>query len=354
MKISANKGEWSEFYVLLRLLADKKIYTVNEDLTKNEQLFIPILKIFRNENKYHQVEYKCSNKNFIEIYLNGSLVRRIETKFLEDTAKSVFNVIKDEQNKNSFSINEAEAIMKSLKCQKIKAESTDKTDITLEIHDPLTNYDRICGYSIKSDIDNAPTLFNASQSTNFKFEISGLNYSQIQEINLIQTKSKIKDRVKQIPTLNFVSTTNKVFLQNLIFVDTQMDKFLAEMLKIYYKENISDCATLANIIDERDPLNLKTENLYPHKLKKFLCAVALGLNPTKQWNGIDETNGGYIIVKENSEVIAYHLNDRNNFENYLLNNTKFDTPSMSRHKFGKIYTENGKNFINLNLQIRFK
>lgn len=354
MKISANKGEWSEFYVLLRLLADKKIYTVNEDLTKNEKLFIPILKIFRNENKYYRVEYKCDNKNIIEIYLNGSFVRKIETKFLEDTAAHIFNAIRNEQSKSSFGINEAETIMKNLKCRKIKADSADKTDITLEIHDPLTNYNRICGYSIKSDIDNTPTLFNASQSTNFKFEISGLNDLQIQEINLIQTRSKVKDRVRQIPELNFVSTTNKIFLQNLMFVDTQMDKFLAEMLKIYYKDNISDCATLANILDEKDPLNLKTENLYPHKLKKFLCAVALGLNPTKQWNGIDETNGGYIIVKENSEIIAYHLNDRNNFENYLLNNTKFDTPSMNRHKFGKIYTENGKNFINLNLQIRFK
>lgn len=166
--------------------------------------------------------------------------------------------------------------------------------------------------------------------------------------------NKLKDKVQRIPELKFTSTINETFHQNFMFVDTQMDKFLAEILKIYYRENISDCATLANILDERDPLNLKSENLYPHKLKKFLCAVVLELNPTKHWNGVDDANGGYIIVKETGEVVAYHLHNRNSFENYLLNSTRLDTPSMSRHKFGNIYEEQGRNFINLNLQIRFK
>ena len=69
---------------------------------------------------------------------------------------------------------------------------------------------------------------------------------------------------------------------------------------------------------------------------------------------MDESNGGYIIVKENGEVLAYHLYNRDTFERYLLDNTKLDTASTSRHKFGKIYVEGDKKFINLNLQIRFK
>ena len=353
MKISANKGEWSEFYVLLRLLADKKIYSVDDNLTKDDKFYLPILKILRNEDKHHSIEYDCRNHNFVELYLNGAFVRRIETQLLDNAANFIFDSVANERG-SSFNIPNADEIMRNLKCRKIKADSEDKTDITLEVHDPFTNFDRICGYSIKSDVGNPPTLFNSSQATNFKFEVLGINCTQIQAINSIQTRNKLKYRVQQIPRLNFVSTINETFHQNLMFVDTQMDKFLAEILKIYYRENISDCATLANILDERDPLNLKSENLYPHKLKKFLCAVALGLNPTKRWNGIDDANGGYIIVKETGEIVAYHLHNRNSFENYLLNNTRLDTPSMSRHKFGSIYEEQGRNFINLNLQIRFK
>ena len=63
--------------------------------------------------------------------------------------------------------------------------------------------------------------------------------------------------------------------------------------------------------------------------------------------------GGYIIVREDGEVLCYHLFNRNEFENYLLKNTKFETASTSRHQFGDIYKENGKYFIKLNLQVRF-
>ena len=75
--------------------------------------------------------------------------------------------------------------------------------------------------------------------------------------------------------------------------------------------------------------------------------------PSNNWNGQDEANGGYIIVKESGEVLAYHLYNRNMFENYLLNNTKMDTPSTTKHNFGMIYDDNGAHYINLNIQVRF-
>ena len=75
------------------------------------------------------------------------------------------------------------------------------------------------------------------------------------------------------------------------------------------------------------------------------------MQPTKKWDGTEEANGGYIIVKENGEIVAYHLYDRDSFEKYLLENTKFDTGSTNRHNFGKIYKEKDKLFIDLILQI---
>ncbi|ASY41521.1 hypothetical protein CAV20_05555 [Taylorella equigenitalis] len=47
------------------------------------------------------------------------------------------------------------------------------------------------------------------------------------------------------------------------------------------------------------------------------------------------------------------MKNRNDFEDYLLNNTKFETPSTSRHNFGYVYEELGEQRIKLNLQIRF-
>ena len=56
-------------------------------------------------------------------------------------------------------------------------------------------------------------------------------------------------------------------------------------------------------------------------------------------------------VKNLRKVLCYHLFNRNEFENYLVKNTKFETASTSRHQFGSIYKENGKYYLKLNLQM---
>lgn len=355
MRITANKGEWSEFYTLIRLLAEGKIYTVKENLVKDDKCFLPILKIFRNESDRHHIEYRRetgNSTNQVDLYLNDEFRGSICISVLTQMANRLYKAITE--GEGTFEIESAADIMQTLECQRIKAVSVDKSDIRMLLHDPMTNYERICGYSIKSDIGNPPTLFNASQATNFKFEIlTDLTSERIEEINSINGSGKIKKRIRSIGLIKFVGVTNENFARNLRFVDTQMEKILAEMLKKYYSEDKSNCVELSASLEESDPLNLKTEKIYPHKLKKFLCAVALGLNPTRIWDGTDEANGGYLIVRDNGEIVAYHLHDRSGFENYLLNNTKFDTPSSTRHRFGVIYSEGNRNFINLNFQIRF-
>ena len=69
--------------------------------------------------------------------------------------------------KNSFSIPETEKFMRSIGCTTLKAPSNDKTDITIEIHEPKTGMDLIQGFSIKSMLGHPSTLVNASGSTNF-------------------------------------------------------------------------------------------------------------------------------------------------------------------------------------------
>ena len=78
------------------------------------------------------------------------------------------------------------------------------------------------------------------------------------------------------------------------------------------------------------------------------------MKPATVWNGLDEATGGYIVVTRTGDVLAYHIYNRNYFEEYLLKNTKYDTASTSRHAFGEVYTDNGQDFIQLNLQVRFK
>lgn len=89
-------------------------------------------------------------------------------------------------------------------------------------------------------------------------------------------------------------------------------------------------------------------------IKQFLLAFALGVTYSTPWYGKFNANGGYIVVKEDGDIICYHFFDRNDLEDYLFFNTRFETPSTSRHNFGDIYQENGECFLKLNLQVRFK
>lgn len=109
-------------------------------------------------------------------------------------------------------------------------------------------------------------------------------------------------------------------------------------------------------VAHEDPLSINSQEgqpMYEYKLKQFLLAFALGMTVSSPWNGSFNANGGYIVVKEDGEVICYHFFDCNDFEEYLFNNTKFDTPSATRHMFGKVYKVADNYFIKLNLQIRF-
>ena len=79
------------------------------------------------------------------------------------------------------------------------------------------------------------------------------------------------------------------------------------------------------------------------------------MKPATPWDGLDNATGGYIIVKEDGEVLCYHVYNRNDFEDYLFKNTKLDTPSTTRNGFSEIYKGvDGKYYVKLNLQIRFK
>lgn len=124
----------------------------------------------------------------------------------------------------------------------------------------------------------------------------------------------------------------------------------------FYSSEYSHLIDLVNLITKKNPVNFDTENehrFYEYKIKRFLTDVALGMMPSKVWTGKYDATGGYLIVKDNGEVLCYHIYNLNQFEDYLLNNTKFDTASSSRHGFGIIYRDNGQLYFKLNLQIRF-
>ena len=351
--LRGNRGEWSEIYAFLRLLADGKIFAADADINKIELMFFPILNIIREEVKGKRYEY-CLAETAVNIYRNDDLILSLSSEQFHSEAVELLERIK--ASTSAFGSVETEAFMNSIYVNKLKAPSTDKSDINIGLHDIFTGYKQVVGFSIKSELGSPPTLLNAGHTTNFIYKVCGLQPSSVEMINAIATKSKIKDRITAIRkiggTLEYFDMYSPVFEENLIMIDSRMPIIVATMVSGYYRGVSSTCEALTNYAVEVNPLGLNAE-FYKHKVKELLCAVALGMVPGTKWTGFDEASGGYIIVKTNGDVLAYHIYNRDAFKEYLLKNTRFDTPSSSRHGFGVIEEQNGQIFMKLNLQIRF-
>lgn len=356
--ITGNKGEWSEIYTLFKLLGDKQLFLGNKEIEKLEGIIYPILRVLRTENNG---DFQYSIQDEIILISGGKEVLKIEISEFKQKAKFLLEKIK-ENKERTFSVPEIEEFMQSINCISLKASSTAKTDITIVVHDQRTNQQPTLGFSIKSQLGSPSTLLNAGKTTNFIFKISNtkLTSSQIEDINSISSRSKIMDRINAVLDSNgqfdFVKTEKQVFTNNLILIDSKLPEILSQIVYEFYSSKKSSILDLVENTNSKNPLNFDVSNehkFYEYKIKRFLTDIALGMMPSKVWTGQYDATGGYLIVKENGDVLCYHIYNRNEFENYLFNNTKLDTASSNRHDFGYIYEENGELFFKLNLQIRF-
>lgn len=356
--LTGNKGEWSEIYTLLKIISDKKLFAGDSDLNKIENLIFPIIKILRDESNG---TYEYSYDSDLVIIKGNEEEFRIPISYFKEKAVLLLSKIK-ETTSATFSIPEIESFINSFNCVSLKAKSSVKSDIRIVIHDQRTGTKPELGFSIKSQLGGASTLLNAGKTTNFIYKIEGSNITDknISEINAIDTRSKIKDRIEEIKkhsgNIIFTNTESSIFGDNLILIDSALPQILSEIVYLFFTSGLSKTLDLVNEITLLNPLkfNLETNHpFYSYKIKRFLTDIALGMMPSKVWTGQLDATGGYLVVKEDGEVLCYHIYNRNEFEDYLLNNTKLETASSTRHEFGSIYRDVNKLCFKLNLQIRF-
>lgn len=351
--LRGNKGEWSELYVLLKVLADGKIYGADEFLDLREDIFYNILKVIRLEKKNGVFEYNRNLKNIQIVDIENDISIEIDISKFIYYSNFLFDEIKNIKGREKNYITEIDSFLKSIKVNKLTADNSTKSDITIQVRDSNTGSEPILDFSIKSQLGSPPTLLNASKATNFKYELSEvLEFSELKRINSIEggPKFKLNELESKGISLEFKECMNKNFQFNLQMIDYEMPKIVADALLYSNSKQvtkISDIFTDEHIEDKDDLC------LYTHKFKQLLMNVALGMMPSKKWSGDDEATGGYIVVKRDGDLACFHLYNRNSLKNYLFISSKFENGSQSRHDFGKLYNENGKTFFNLNLQIRF-
>lgn len=354
-----NKGEWSELYTFLKLLSEGKLYAADADLNKIYSIYYPLIKILREESGNELDYFYTDQMIVIEDASNESSIKMPISEFKKKSLLLLEEIKKAKGR--SFSVAEIEGFLNAIKYDNLKAKASDKSDIRIMVHDPNTGMQPILGFSIKSRLGGASTLLNPGRTTNFVFEILGdISDEDMQNINKIEGRRKILDRIEAIGemgfSLKFDKVFDKMFNLNLQVIDSRMPEILGEFLVYFYSGKGSRIIDLLEIIQKENPCEYNNElghSFYEYKMKSFMRDVALGMVPSVMWSGEFDATGGYIVVKENGDVLCYHIYNHNEFQDYLLKNTKLETASTNRYEFAEVYREEGKYYIKLNLQIRF-
>lgn len=225
-----------------------------------------------------------------------------------------------------------------------------------------TNQQPILDFNIKSQLGRASILVNASDATNFTYIITG-NVITSSQIKIINEEKKISKKIQLLRDLGAELTFDKVehpiFASNLQTIDYNFDKILAEVIILFYENETRGNNTVANFIEKVTEKNIigydlnVNNSIYQMIMRKFLTDYALGMRAAEVWKRDYQATGGYLIVRNDGELLCYHFYFTKNFEDYLYNNTKLDTPD-DRLGYGQIYFENDIPKIKLNLQIRFR
>ena len=339
-----NKGEISETYALLKIIHQKVLqYGDAQGLATNES--VRVLKI-KNKNKSIlikdisvEVVYESGNSTTIKI---DDLITQEELDAI---------VVSIQQQSATFHNARLDEAMCRLGVIKIKGTSKEKADITLDFHDEIPHINQ--GISIKSFLGGSPTLLNASSATNFIYEVTGLAANDVDAVNAISSRSKIKDRLAKTSELggqfHFIACENKTYESNLRKADSAMPEILAGALLAYFKKEST------NRLSEYSPSNVTGVKLSADevhcRLRDFVKYTIFGIFPNTAWDGELSANGA-ILVREDGCLVFYHTNHEKTLKDYFYQHCFFDTPSSTRHRFGSLYKEGKKLYFKLNLQLR--
>lgn len=356
-----NRGEWSELYALLELLDNQGLKIVNDNLKIIDDTTFRVIGLYiQNNNNEYYFDIKEIN---VDVLKNNKVISNVEKTEIQKYKEVLLNkIINELPGKGSFPIQEMKYILEKLtEGNKIKSSSTSKEDISAKLKDnKLNTIVNKVGYSIKSSLGSPATLLNASSNTDFRYIVKGLSENDIEEINNINTRTKLLDRLKYMKNKNAEITFDKVISntmnQNLQMIDSKLPEILADLLITSYETSEKKIENLVHYVSKNNALNYdgNTELYYKKKIGDFLLAITLGMMPGKIWNGEYDVTGGIILVENDGKILVLDaIYYKEYLVKYLIKNTKLESPSSSRYKMFDIYPDKGEEYFNLNLQIRF-
>lgn len=404
-----NRGEWTEAYVFMRLLGDGRIYGASANLVKDDMTYMDIVNIIRDEPDQMLIFERFIEDNIAKIRSKRGkdVITVVTAPEISNEARKLYESIKNVSSSRVMGVADAQKYLEKLGIDTPKANLSNdakekygsKTDIIMTTGDSLDHSVTTVGFSIKSHIGSPATLFNCSQKSGFTYHIMGCDESAMHEINAKDKFNEIRDSIANRFTLQYEGCRDTVFEENICLVDSRMDVILSEALLIQAGFHgacaSNDVKYICDKVAEINPLGFRNEKtFYRVKFKDFLFASFAGMTASTVWNGRRRLAGGYIDVSKDGELLYYRAISDDIFGEYLFQHTFFDRPDRGwckdlavetakafikgevldetaknriiykngqkgpqKHKkgnYGYIYEVEGKYYIDLNFQIRFR
>lgn len=369
-----NKGEWAEFYVMLKLLGEGKLYTADNMLKKKLDSYLDVLKIIRQEFETQVLEYIVDQDNaIVTVKPQGSetVLATIPMQEFEDNAVTLFEGLKRVKGMSVAAPDSVCEFAKIIYVSKPKAPAVKalkkqfggKNDIFIEVRDGQTAIVSVMGFSIKSKFGHNPTLFNAGSSSQYLFKLSGCDDAKMGEFNAISDGkggrgwSLCREYLfSHSIGAEFARTQYPTYNENLFLVRESMPKIMAWCVydRLLGGNTEHGVKETVERMSAANPLGVGNPAVYYEKaIKDFLMAGFTGMTAGNKWDGKEQVNGGYIVVMDDGDVICYHSSDREAFRDYLYRNTYFEYVSADKYNWSRIIKIDGEYYLPLNASVRF-
>lgn len=336
-----NKGEWSEYTTKLEILGNKAIRVVDyEDKTNN----VCVVRSLQVSNK----RYMLLGKSIYETtFLNEGVDSRF-VAFNTDIQKQLKVIhTKIRNGRGSFSVSEAESLANKLGIDTATDYYHNKGDVYLEYLEPSGKVSKPQAFSIKSFVGNNPTILNASvNSTRMKLRITGLSEEVLKGLKSknMRVRENINTILENGGGFRFVKFSDTLGA-NLGKLNAQKQIVFAVISHFRKKEKGASKMEYLESLSTEDK-----KGSFNSAIKRVLRASLTGMMPSEHWSGVTSISERMLIKQPDGSCVAFL--GKNQLESYLYKFCYIDTPSQSKHKYGKIYEEDGQWFIDLNFQIR--
>lgn len=366
----ATKRELGEIYAFFRLLADGGVYMGTPQVQKDMNRCWPVALIQREEHdgtRRYYIEEDEIRMVSGEVDRSGQFVPKEEAESVTfpradfgEAADYVLDILKHSSGEEVEVPDGLEGFLDAVRIYDLEAKTDDRTDFKIAFWQkdaPLT------GFCVRCRLSPMNPLLDGGRTANLKLEQTGVKFAvpTVNKVNALpESPNEVAERMLMIErlggVLKYSDVADRVFRCNLLMIDLHFPRMLAEMVRLVHLEGITRVAELTERIKELNPLKIKDEliqkhGFYEYKMKQFLLALALGMRPAKIFRGTDSAVEGMLLVDGQGDLLCYHQSYRQDFAEFLYQNTRFEKGALEKDKYGFLERENGSWYFKLNVKI---